>query len=176
MDMLRTILITVAFALGSVAAKADPPDRTKEMELAVELLALMDMDKMFAGIQENMEQMMQAQIAAVSDCDALRPAIERFSKEMGGEVMGMLKADAFLADIAQIYVDVFPIDELQGMLDFYRSPLGQKMLEKMPELMQRSMEISQNQMAEMIPKVEAASQRFADEVREAKTVCDAMID
>jgi hypothetical protein len=45
--------------------------------------------------------------------------------------------------IADIYVQVFTEDELNELIRFYQSPVGQKLLEKTPEIMQKSVEIVQ---------------------------------
>ena len=73
------------------------------------------------------------------------------------------------ADYVAIYAETFTEEELRGMVEFYQSPVGRKLIEKTPELMRRSMMITQKQMADMMPKVEAAVR----EARQAATAAPA---
>jgi hypothetical protein len=53
---------------------------------------------------------------------------------------GMVK---LLEDIAAIYARNFTADELRQVTGFYRQPVGQKFLDKMPAIMQDSMGVGQ---------------------------------
>jgi len=53
------------------------------------------------------------------------------------------RSDAFAAAIAEIYAHTFTADELRQVTAFYRSPIGQKFLEKMPVIAQESMAMGQ---------------------------------
>ena len=41
---------------------------------------------------------------------------------------------------------------------FYKTPIGQAMLAKMPQLMSKSMEISQHRMADLMPEIQRQMQ------------------
>ncbi len=56
--------------------------------------------------------------------------------------------------MASVYARNFTPDEMRQLVAFYRSPLGQKFLEKMPTVMQESMLVGQ-----------AFGQRIAGELR-----------
>ena len=45
------------------------------------------------------------------------------------------------AEIAKIYVGAFSEEELRGLVAFYKSPLGQKALAVLPEVMKQGAEI-----------------------------------
>ena len=57
--------------------------------------------------------------------------------------------------LVQVYVDVYTEDELRGLNDFYRSPLGQKFIEKTPEVMAASTKMTMEMLQEFIPKLKA---------------------
>ncbi len=172
--MFKTTLLTclLACAVTANASQADADKRSPEMEAAIELLALMDMDQMMAGMQQQMEAMMSSQMQSVVSCPAMQPVVDAFSRESSLLMTEQFSGESFLPSIAELYVEVFSLEELQGMVEFYRSALGQKLLEKMPELMQRSMVIAEQQMHEIMPKIEEISNRFAAESAAARVDCE----
>jgi hypothetical protein len=69
--------------------------------------------------------------------------------------------DDMIAEMVPLYAETYTLDELRQLIAFYSSPLGQKMLAKMPMLMNRGMEISQRVMMPRIQKAMAQSQQAA---------------
>ena len=51
------------------------------------------------------------------------------------------------------YTEVYSEQELSELADFYESPLGQKFLEKMPELMEATMSVTQSMMSGFYSRV-----------------------
>lgn len=149
-----------------VANATESAGRSPEMAAAVELLALMDMETMVAGMQEQLRGS-----AADVDCPAVRTVVDSFAGDTARLIGQSLSGDAFLSEVAQVYVDVFTLDEIEAVAEFYRTPVGRKMLDKMPELMQRSMEISQRMVADMMPGIESLVGRFTDKIATAEAVC-----
>jgi hypothetical protein len=62
--------------------------------------------------------------------------------------------EKFKPAIVQIYAEVYTDEELDGILAFYRSPAGRAMLEKMPQLMSRTMAVAQKLMGDIQPEIE----------------------
>jgi len=63
----------------------------------------------------------------------------------------------------KMHTEVFDADDVQAMLSFYQSPSGQKMLEKMPLLMQKMGETMQTM---MIPAIEAMEKEIEAALKE----------
>lgn len=170
--MLRNVLLSVVLLCAATTTDRLRAKEESELELAVQLLALMDMDQMMTSMHQQFETMFDEQIKQFTTCEAMRPAIQAYSREMADLASTSLSANDFMPEVAQVYVDVFTEDELQELLAFYQSPLGQKMLEKMPELMQRSMTIAQQQMTTIMPQIQAAAERFSKEMMASASQCD----
>jgi len=68
-------------------------------------------------------------------------------------------------DIIAIYVQVFSEDELKGLLEFYKGPVGQSAINKMPVAMQQSMAVMQKRMPELQQKMKKISEELAQEVK-----------
>jgi hypothetical protein len=82
----------------------------------------------------------------------LKPAIVQGRENVGRDydaVMPQLieamaaRSDAFAEGVAAIYARTFTADELRQVTAFYRGPVGQKFLEKMPVIIQESMAMGQ---------------------------------
>lgn len=47
------------------------------------------------------------------------------------------------SQIADVYMASYTHEEIQKILEFYESPIGRKMLDKLPEITQKSMQLGQ---------------------------------
>lgn len=68
-----------------------------------------------------------------------------------------------------MYVDVYTEDELRGLNDFYRSPLGQKFIEKTPEIMEASTQMTLEMLQEFIPKLKAMQEERRQQRKQHET-------
>jgi hypothetical protein len=69
--------------------------------------------------------------------------------------------DDMIGEMVPLYAETYTLDEIRQLTAFYASPLGQKMQAKTPELMSRSMEISQRVMMPRIQKAMVQSHQAA---------------
>ena len=67
----------------------------------------------------------------------------------------------------RIYAESFTEDEVSGMISFYRTPIGQAAIHKMPLLMQKSMIEVQKSMAGTAPQMQKAQEEFLAEIMAA---------
>jgi len=63
-----------------------------------------------------------------------------------------------------IYAQVFTEEEIEGLLRFYQSPIGQKMLQKTPELTQLILQKTQARIQKKIPDLEKSVQSIIGKV------------
>jgi hypothetical protein len=64
--------------------------------------------------------------------------------------------DNFDQQLVRLYADTYSEDELRQIIAFYKTPVGQKMLQTMPELMQKGMAIGQTLAQEHMPELQQA--------------------
>ena len=62
---------------------------------------------------------------------------ENFSKEFDASIPGLLDK------MAETYLEIYTHEDIKGLIAFHESPVGKKMKEKAPELMQKSMQAGQ---------------------------------
>src|SRR5690348_9956715 len=144
--MWKTVLVC-GFALASSLAAADTPTAKAEdarTKLAIELMQITHYDRTMQAMQAQLGTMMEKQFDSFAKCDAALPVIREFSGAIGEKVAAVFGSEEMKVDVASVYAEVFSEDELKEIIGFYQSPLGRKLLDRMPDLMQKSMQITQD--------------------------------
>jgi hypothetical protein len=100
-----------------------------------------------------MEPMMKGMLAQM---DKDMPAEQRAKVgEMQGKMMALVAGSLSKAKpaLAKVYTDTYTEEEIDGILAFYKSPAGKAFLQKMPEVMQRSMPVMMKMMGDLQPEI-----------------------
>lgn len=74
-----------------------------------------------------------------------RPQVERSYDEIMPVIMEAMNAklDTFMDATAIVYANQFTAAEMREIAAFYRTPIGQKLLQKLPIVMQQTMQVGQ---------------------------------
>ncbi len=135
------VAVVIAFMLpsGRPAAAQSPPPSPEAVAAARELVtASRAADQLNTLLPLFMQQLkpaiVQGRPEVGRDYDAIMPQLIESMKARSG---------AFADGIAVVYAHNFTVDELHQLTDFYRGPIGQKFLEKMPVVAQESMAMGQ---------------------------------
>jgi uncharacterized protein len=142
---MKTLLIAAALLCGFASpALAQPaPSHARAAE---ELLELMDMK---SQMQQAMDVMMKAQTEG-------NPMLAQFEDVMREFLNKYLAWEQIKPEYVRLYTEVYTEDDLRGLIAFYRTPLGQKVLAATPQVMQRGAEISQRRVQEHLPELTSA--------------------
>jgi uncharacterized protein len=163
MKKVAAVVLVLAFALVQ-PLRAQEDTRRK---LAEELLTLMDVQE---NIEEAFEAIKEMQVSQLKGMGLSGEASDR-AQSMQEKVMDViaeeLSWDKLKDDYIAIYADTFSEEELKGLLEFYQSPVGQKFISKNPELMKKTMEVTQKQLAVMMPKIQQITMGGMEESSEA---------
>ena len=83
-------------------------------------------------------------------------------KNKGKFVVGMtafmdkyLPLDLFKSRFVKLYAEAFTEDELRQLIDFYKSPIGKKIISKVPELLQNGMLMEQQALKDHYSEIES---------------------
>lgn len=171
-----SLLACCTFAHGAFAADAAPTPAANAASAAAvrEVLDAMNYRVTWAAMMGQMTKAMpgmirqQTEVALKADSrltDAQRK--ERLAKMEAdmpkiAEMMDKVMNDPGLvaemeAEMTTLYTRYFTTDELKQMAAYYRSPLGAKSLQVMPQLMAESMAIGQRVTA---PRIQKAMEQF----------------
>ena len=81
----------------------------------------------------------------------MRGYIEAVSRVVAEEISWEKLRDDFI----EAYIETYSIAELRGLTEFYRSPLGQAYLSKRNVIANQTMEITQERLKALMPKLQA---------------------
>ncbi len=146
--LLLALLALLALSSGAFA-QADPA----KLALAREVIAAMQVDKMFDGMANQMKQMasQMSPLSADATAEQLAAATALHDKIMD---LTMSSAKGMIAKMDQIYADVYNESELNAMKSFFTSAAGQSMLAKQPQVMAKTMPLIQEMQRELMPKMQ----------------------
>lgn len=152
--------IAAILVLGVWGANAQ---ETQRRAMAEELLNIMNMqdniEKSFAMVK----QMIPGQMAKMNEArgSTNMPAnVVGHTEKMMDMIAAELSWDKMKEDYITLYADTFTEQEMKDTIAFYKSPTGQAFIRKQPELMQRSMEITQKIMMQIMPKIQAMTEEL----------------
>ncbi len=140
---------------------------TQRRAIAEELLTLMNMqdtiEKSFAMVKQMIPAQMEKMKETAGATNMPANAIGHMEKMMD-MIAAELSWEKMKGDYIALYAETFTEQELKDTVAFYKSPAGQAFIKKQPELMQRSMEITQKIMMQIMPKIQALTK----ELKQAK--------
>jgi hypothetical protein len=113
---------------GAQASSAIDPAKEKDIRSLLELVGARDTIQESASL--TMEQYRQNFVEASANRDRARAFRNRYLAEFQKK----FDADAVTGQLVGIYDKHFTADEIRGLLEFYGSPLGQKVAAEMPKI------------------------------------------
>ena len=66
----------------------------------------------------------------------------------------MSAPDGLMATLGDVYARHFSLDDIKGLVAFYSSELGKKVISAMPKLMQESMQVAQEWTTREMPRIQ----------------------
>ena len=146
---LLALLATAGPALAQQPADDARIDRLIEISRTRQTL-----DAMLPQIEASQRQM-AAQMAGGRELDAAQQ--QRLDRILEGSAAAIRKALAW-ENLAPMYRDIyrqtFTGEDIDAIVAFYETPTGQRMLDKMPELMQNTMAAMQRLVVPMLQDME----------------------
>ena len=137
-------------------------------QLAEELLVLTEVKNNIEKYFDMVKQMQMAQLKNMDIPSGESGKVASLQEKLMNIARKEMSWENLKEDYISIYAEIFTEEELQGIIAFYKTPIGKKFIEKQPELLQRSMEISQKQMKILMPKMQKLTQETIDAYKESK--------
>ncbi|MFI5160713.1 MAG: DUF2059 domain-containing protein [Sphingobacteriales bacterium] len=78
----------------------------------------------------------------------------KFINEMSAFMNKYMPVDVLKKNMIVLYAQTFTEDELKQLNDFYKTPLGQKIISKIPELTQKAMQMSQGALKDHFDEIQ----------------------
>ena len=160
----KVLLLSLLIFSSSLYAEQN----TKQQKID-ELISVMNLDSMVDSMYGQVEGMMKG----MSDQMGVKPSEQAIFDKYYSDMTTVLKTEMSWAKMQPMMVNVydkhFSEQEVADMLAFYKTDTGQKILEKMPVVMQESMQMSQSLMKDAMPKIQTLAQQLSDELEQSRS-------
>lgn len=149
-------LVALLALVASTAAFAAPPSK----ESVETLLALSKADQVLEAIHGNMEQSMRQGMQAAAGNKTLTPEQQKLLQTLPAKMTEFLRQEMSWAALKPllvgVYVETFDQEEIDALTQFFRTPVGQRYIDKQPVVAQRSAAAAQQLLLPLVPKLQAA--------------------
>jgi len=144
-------LILAPLALADEAAKAAKVEQ---------LLTVMNVEQQQKQMMDQMSQMVISQFKEqMAKQGTVSPAemakMEDRQKKLFALIADKTSWQKMKPVFVKAYADTFTEPEIDGIVAFYQTPSGKAMIEKQPALTAKIMQTVQEQMADLMPQIEA---------------------
>lgn len=149
----RIFALAVLLAAAPLAAAQQPSEAQVDRLLEV-MRARQTLDATLPQVQA-MQQQMVAQMTADQDLDEEdRARINRMLESTNSSLATVLTWERMGPMYRDIYAQTFTAEDVEAIIGFYESPAGQKTLDKMPQLMQNTMNAVQQLVMPLLQQLE----------------------
>lgn len=93
---------------------------------------------------------------------------DKLSADMAQAMREEMRWDSLRPLYQQIYRESFTQEEIDGLVAFYRSPVGAAFVDKMPMVMQKSMALMQARMGPMMERLKPIMDRAMRDIRDSQ--------
>jgi len=152
-----TCLPAIILLFVSGLAKAAPPSQAQVDQLLEVTHAREIIDSMLPQIRASQQQMVQEMLAGMEISADEQGKIDTLMGSSINAISSLLSWEELRPIYHDLYVQTFNADEVQAMIDFYTSPVGQSMAKKMPQLTQSAMQAMQ---AKLLPALQEFQQHL----------------
>jgi hypothetical protein len=160
-SMIVFMVMTLIGSLGVSAQEISFHDSVEKLLLLMKTDKIVDQsfEQIKPWVLQQIQQTNTTQISA-----AQSQIIENYTGKVFNVIKDEMSWDKIKEDYIQVYMSVYTQEEVQELIKFYQSPIGQKTIEKMPLLMQQSMAISQKYMKNILPRLQAITQEMKTKI------------
>ena len=138
----------------------------EKIELAKEIMELTNMEKMMDQLKEQVFQLQNQLVSQLNIPEDKKEETLEFQKKLTAKIFEIMDFDNLENEYVNLFTSVYTIEELEGIINFYKSSVGKSMLEKQPLIVKKAMEISQNKLKELIPEFQKMSREFELSLKE----------
>lgn len=161
-------VLLMVLTVGCCCARADEASKRAKAEQLFTLLRMDTMmDQLMGGVKRQVQQITESMPGADQATPEQKKQIVDFQQRVMDVVNQKIGWKALEPDFITLYASTYTEEELDGIVAFYKSPVGQRMIEKTPELTAKSTQITQQKMSELQPQLSQMVQDFMKQMAAA---------
>ncbi|WP_226647708.1 DUF2059 domain-containing protein [Microbulbifer variabilis] len=159
---MKNILFLITFI--SMGVNAQQP----KVDLAMELIAIMDFDSQTDVIVQNLSAMQVRQLEQFDIPEKAKPLIREYMEDTNNLLFSTFQSEEVKRQYADLYASVFSEEELKSILAFYKSDHGKAFSKSFPEIVAGITKISEAQVQSVLPQLAAIDQEFKEKLKGLK--------
>jgi len=150
MSRLPAFCAALILTCGSAQVLADAKSHAADAE---RFLLLARADKLAVPVYAQVQQMFAQRFAESNAPQSEKAVLETYQAQANAALEQAVGWDKLKPDMVKLYTSNFNEQEMKDLIRFYESPLGKKVLEKMPTLTAQSAQLTQGKLEGAVPKV-----------------------
>lgn len=151
---MKRMIIVLALMCAAPVFAAPPSDSSLRQLLEITNSKTL-FESTMAGVDAEAKAMTQQLLKGRELTAADQEVLERMNARLVAMMQEEMRWETLEPRYLDIYRQSFTQAEVDGMLRFYKSPTGKAVIEKMPVVMQHTMQLMQGLMVGMAPKLQA---------------------
>ena len=162
--MRKVLMIIIATLSLSGPAVANTAQRDTVEALLIASGADSALDAVYAqfdGMFANMAEQFKIE-------ESERASFNKHMQKVNLMLQEEMNWDTLKEPMIDVYMAHYTEQELQDMLAFYQSETGQSVVKKMPEVMAASMQVTQQLMKDVYPKIMQMSKAYSEELKKQR--------
>ncbi|CAI3144049.1 hypothetical protein MWMV2_MWMV2_02314 [Acinetobacter oleivorans] len=165
--MMKKILSTLVIGLCLTHPTFAQPASSESVK---ELMKVTKSQDLYKQMNSYIEQMISKTISEVEMQQGKplnsqqKQVVANFAKKFSNITVEDMGWEKLEPEFTRIYVTNFTQEEIDGLINFYKSPVGQAAINKMPLVMEQSMKLGQDLTKEAMPKIIAAAKEMVIEL------------
>ena len=152
MKLVMTLVLAVCASQAAYAQDAKPAEESLR-----QLFEVMHSSNLLDAYLTQIDGTVRASMQQALAGQQLNPKQQKILEDMGREIGSLVKAElnwsAIEPVMIEVYRNTFSQHEVDGMLTFYRSEVGQAVIAKLPTAMQQSMTSIQSHVKTLTPRI-----------------------
>lgn len=167
---MKKTLLAAAFCLfNPVYLFAAPSDAASAASID-HLMKLTKVESIIETIFTQTDQMMMGMAQQMGIQGNERPLFDQYVKDIQILMRTEISWEKMRAPLVAVYADTFTQKEVDDMVAFYKTESGQSLIEKMPGVMNQSMEVSQKLLMSLMPQIQNMSMQFEQKIKQARAL------
>jgi hypothetical protein len=171
---MRVCLLALVATLALQPALAQSPQPSEKSVL--QLLQMMHTHQIMENAWAQMDGAMRSSMKAATQ-GQLNAEQEKIRDESQAKMVAVMKEELDWSIVepllVQSYQSTFTQEEVNAMLKFYDSPIGQSVGAKLPTVNQQMSQLTQQRMRDIIPKLVAVQKDMAERLKAAASAAPA---
>ncbi len=150
MSRFRVLCAAVLLLCGSGQALADAASHAAAAE---KFLKVVRADKLTVPVYAQVQQMFVQRFAESKAPESKKSQLERYLARANTALDRAIGWEKLKPELVRLYTRTFNESEMKELIEFYQSPLGQKVLTSMPALTAQSAQLTQAALEKVAPEV-----------------------